>query len=63
MVRRRKLARRKKLFLFVAVGGLATGLAAVLIWPRIKNLVVNSSVTVGKPTITQSSVAALLESI
>lgn len=51
MARRRRLPRYKKTAIFVAGIGVATGVAAVLLWPQLKTLFQNPSITVGRPTI------------
>ncbi len=61
--RTRKLARRKKVFWWVIAGGVTSGFAAILLWPRLKALMINPVVTAGQPTITQNAVAGLLGSI
>ncbi len=60
---RRKLSRRKKVSYVIVGAGIATGLAAVLIWPLIQKLRLQSTIFVGKPTVKSASenIAALLE--
>lgn len=44
MARRRRLPRYKKTAVFIIGAGVATGLAAVLLWPQLKKLLQNPSV-------------------
>jgi hypothetical protein len=55
------MSRRKKTGMFIAGVGVATGLAAVLLWPSLKAIMQQPSITVGTPTLTPATVAALLE--
>jgi len=55
MARRRRLPRYKKTAILVAGVGVATGVAAVLLWPQIKRLFQTPLVLVGKPTIEPAS--------
>jgi hypothetical protein len=59
MARRRPLSRRKKTAAFVAVTGIASGIAVVILWPYIQRLRQTPSITAGTPTVTPS-LAALL---
>jgi hypothetical protein len=60
---RRRMSRRKKTGIFIASVGVASGLLAVILWPKVKAMFLNPTITVGQPTITQTTnaVAALLE--
>lgn len=51
MARRRKLARYKKTGILIAGIGVATGVAAVLLWPQIKKLFQTPVIKVLPPTI------------
>lgn len=55
MARRRKLARYKKTAILIAGVGVATGVAAVILWPQLKSLFQTPLITVGKPTIGPAS--------
>lgn len=61
--RNRRLPRYKRTGIVIAATGLATGLLAVVLWPRVKQLLIQPTITAGEPTITQraATVAALLE--
>lgn len=62
MSRRRRVARYKKTGIFVALVGVATGVTAVILWPKVKAMFLHPTITVGQPTITQAAqVAARLE--
>lgn len=61
MARRRRLSRRKRTGYFVVGMSIATGLAAVLLWPKVKTMFASGTITVGQPTLTPATVAALLE--
>ena len=51
MARRRKLPRYKKTAILIAGIGVATGVAAVILWPQLKSLFQTPLITVGRPTI------------
>jgi hypothetical protein len=50
MARRRKLPRYKKTAILIAGVGVATGVAAVILWPQLKKLFQTPVITVGVPT-------------
>jgi hypothetical protein len=52
MARHRKLARYKRTGIVIAGVGVALGVAAVILWPQLKKLFQNPSITVLTPTIT-----------
>ncbi len=60
-MRRRPSKRSKTTFVLVGMG-VATGIAAVLLWPQLRSFQVSSLISVGKPTMkqTQAQIAALL---
>ena len=53
------IARRQKTVIALAAMGVATGAAAVLLWPYLKRLMLKPTITVGQPTITSAAMAAL----
>jgi hypothetical protein len=53
--RGRRLPRYKKTALLIAGVGVATGVAAVILWPQLKSLFQTPLITVGKPTIGPAS--------
>lgn len=55
MSRYRKTPRYKKTAFFIAGLGVASGLAAVVLWPHIKRWLQKPSITMLPPTITQKS--------
>lgn len=52
MARRRSLPRYKKTAIVIAGVGVATGIAAVLLWPQLQKLFHNPAIKVLTPTIT-----------
>lgn len=60
---RRRVARRTKTSWLLIGGGVAAGIAAYFLLPRIRQLLFKPSLTVGTPTIRRAptSVAELLE--
>lgn len=46
------LPRYKKTAIVIAGVGVATGIAAVILWPQLKKLFQNPVITVGRPTLT-----------
>lgn len=59
----RRISRRKKTSWWLVGGGIAAGIAAYFLVPRIRKLLLKPTVTVGQPTLrrTPTGVAALLE--
>ncbi len=57
----KKLSRRKKTGVYIAGIGIATGIAAVLLWPKIRAAMQQPTIIVGTPTVTPAAIAALLE--
>jgi len=57
----RKWSRKKKTSVAVAIAGLATGLGAMLLWPRIRNVFFSGRITAKKPVLTAQHGVSLVD--